>query len=58
MTIGPMPKCYECKNILDEKGKPKCKAFPDGIPEEIISGEVDHVRKFAGQTNDLLFERK
>ena len=33
-----------------------CKAFVEGIPEDILNGKFDHTRKFPGQTTDILFE--
>lgn len=34
----------------------KCKAFPKGIPDEIISGQERHINKIPGQTGDLVWE--
>ena len=59
MGMSPAPAvCWKCKNYLGNKiiDIPKeegedvfyCKAFPDKIPEEIISGEHDHQRPFDG----------
>ena len=33
----------------------KCKAFPDGIPEKILTGEHDHTKPFKGD-NGIRFE--
>ena len=33
----------------------KCKAFPKGIPEKIITGEHDHTNPFPGD-NEIRFE--
>tara|TARA_R100001530_G_scaffold91763_2_gene63795 strand:+ start:273 stop:497 length:225 start_codon:yes stop_codon:yes gene_type:complete len=48
------PKCMYCKhfNILDNKLS--CKAFPDGIPEEIVEGKHNHRKPFKNET--ILFE--
>jgi len=35
---------------------PTCKAFPDGIPEEISSGENKHTKPLKSQKNSLVFE--
>lgn len=43
MSIGPKPKCYECKNFETEW---KCKAF-DIIPKDIILG-FDHTKPHKG----------
>jgi len=45
MTI--MSQCMICKNLLD--GKPaNCKAFPNGIPDEILHNKFDHRNAFLG----------
>lgn len=49
------PICMECKNYLRVKGM-KCKAFPNGIPKDILTGEFDHIQKHPDQKNDILFE--
>jgi hypothetical protein len=33
----------------------KCDAFPDGIPDEILSGDNDHTEPYPGD-NDIQFE--
>lgn len=35
---------------------PTCKAFPEGIPEEINSGKNNHNKPLSGQENDIVFE--
>jgi hypothetical protein len=46
--------CFKCKHYRDfEIG---CDAFPDGIPNEIISGSNDHSKPLEFQTNDIVFE--
>jgi len=47
----------ECLNYLRVKGM-KCKAFPDGIPKDILTGDFDHTRKHPDQSNDLLFQKE
>jgi hypothetical protein len=37
--------CIRCRNLNDYL---KCKAFPKGIPEEILTGEHDHIKPFKG----------
>ena len=34
----------------------KCKAFPDGIPKDILLGNHDHTKPFAGD-NGVRFEK-
>lgn len=39
------PQCITCKRYHFEAA---CEAFPDGIPYEIISGQVDHAKPYNG----------
>lgn len=60
------PKCWErkCKHFLgvkqDEDGELNervvCKAFPDGIPEEIAYGDNLHEKPLPDQGNDIVYE--
>lgn len=45
--------CFECKNYVSDG---ICKAFPDGIPIEIINGVNDHSKPLPEQGNDIAFE--
>ena len=45
--------CTRCKQY---KGELKCNAFVDKIPEEILTGEFDHTKKYPEQDNDIVFE--
>lgn len=47
--------CFNCEHFTDEA--PGCKAFPDGIPEEITSGKNKHRKPLKGQKNDIVFKR-
>jgi hypothetical protein len=45
--------CNGCKNYL---GLLICLAFPDGIPDEILTGGNDHSKPLPGQDNDIVYE--
>ncbi len=35
--------CYGCKNYIQCNGKKEvCRAFPDGIPDDVYWGKVSH----------------
>ena len=53
MTTGGTPICIVCKHL--EKGKLKCRAFPDKIPEDIIRGRSLHMEPYPG-ANGVQFE--
>ncbi len=46
--------CDTCKNYI---GNSTCKAFPEKIPDEIISGIEDHTTPYPGD-NGIQFENK
>lgn len=62
------PVCFErkCKHylgIIQPDGTEKsevtyCKAFPEGIPDEIAYGKNLHKKPLAEQENDIVFERE
>lgn len=41
------PPCATCKH-RSKKAPGYCLAFPDGIPEEILTGKNDHTKPFKG----------
>ncbi len=45
--------CMLCNHY---EGAFTCTAFPERIPQEILSGEFDHTTKHPDQTNDIVFE--
>lgn len=47
-----VPACFACR-YLRKRGR--CKAFPGGIPEAIITGENDHTEPYPGD-NGIRFE--
>ena len=38
--------CEECARLISTSGKPKCEAYPGGIPIEILHGQHDHMTHF------------
>ena len=40
------PICNECEHKT--KGKETCKAYPEGIPSEILTNNVDHTKSYIG----------
>lgn len=41
------PICEACVHRIPEFGAPRCTAFPDGIPDQILGG-FDHREPFKG----------
>lgn len=43
-------KCYVCQHFIagGELGNFKCKAYPEGIPAEIVLGKTNHDRPLEG----------
>lgn len=58
------PKCFErgCKHFLgvagddEETERPRCEAFPQGIPAEIAYGDELHLEPYPGD-NGIQFEK-
>ncbi len=47
-----IPMCLLCKHFT---GQGKCKAFPDGIPDQILDSKIGHVKPLADD-NGIQFE--
>jgi len=49
--------CGDCQHVhpLGKDGILRCKAFPDGIPGEILDGKHDHKNAYPGD-NGIRFE--
>jgi len=37
------------------KGRLKCPAYPDGVPDEVFSGPANHIEPYK-QDNEIVFE--
>lgn len=46
--------CFRCKHFRNIDGG--CDAFGDDIPDEILSGEIEHFTTLPDQENDIVFE--
>ena len=46
-------RCYNCFFNLHDL---KCVAFPNGIPNEILTGNNDHSKPLKGQDNEIVFK--
>ena len=47
--------CNTCKNYENDF---KCAAFPEGIPDKILFGEIKHNKPLPEQKNKIVFEEK
>ncbi|NIS76888.1 MAG: hypothetical protein GTO00_04575 [Deltaproteobacteria bacterium] len=58
-TLAKIPTCPQCKNFIgfsvDFPGVYICKAFPDGIPTEVLAGEHDHSKPHPAQKPGIFF---
>jgi hypothetical protein len=46
--------CFKCKHFKRLEGG--CDAFPNGIPDEITSGQNEHSKPLSFQQNNIVFE--
>ena len=57
MKTYPSPNCYIFKNVIDLTIKDKsCKAFPEGIPDNIFFHGEPHEKPVKGQGNSIVYE--
>jgi hypothetical protein len=60
MTVTPWCTDRACKHfgtsINPDTGEAGCRAFPNGIPNDILLGVAPHTKKWAGQTGDFVYE--
>ena len=53
-----IPACFDCAHFFGRvNGKVCCKAFPDGIPKELLVEGVIHNQPYEGD-NGIWFESK
>lgn len=56
-TMTKTIQCLSCMHfhvwVLDKKS---CAAFPDGIPDDIVLGQVEHNKRHPDQQNDIVYE--
>lgn len=45
-----------CRKCIHYRGNLRCRAFSEGIPDEILEGENDHSKPLKGQKNNIVFE--
>ncbi len=57
MTTGPAPHCMWCRHYDREHRRPglTCAAYPDGIPDEILSSSSGHWTS-RGDDHNIVFE--
>ena len=48
--------CGQCRHLDRESGEPRCSAFPDDIPFDIVAGNIYHTKPMLGQSNNVVFE--
>lgn len=48
--------CAQCKNLDQTSTELRCPAFPDGIPFDIVAGNIYHTKPILGQQNKVVFE--
>ena len=54
---GDKPLCWECKHWSGDRADRTCKAFAEGIPQEIYFGGFDHREAFEGD-GGIRFEER
>ncbi len=50
-----VPQCIYCRHLDQDAAEWVCKAYPNGIPQQILEGEANHVQPYPGD-NGIQFE--
>jgi hypothetical protein len=53
-NMGMWNFCRFCRQLHNLIGKQTCSAFPEGIPQEILSGKLIHIKPLPDQKNDIV----
>jgi hypothetical protein len=53
--LGNWHYCRFCKHLHSLVEKLTCDAFPEGIPQKLLTGEIFHDKPMLGQQNDIVF---
>ena len=60
MTTGSMPHCYWCQHRIKDRPESevplRCRAFPRGIPKDILLSESLHEHTRPRQTGVFIFK--
>ena len=68
LQAAPSIQCQNCKHLFEKPIEVEigeeieadllsaCRAFPSGIPDDIMDGDFDHTKKHPDQDNDIVFE--
>lgn len=55
-TLG-LAQCSVCQNLIEFGDQQvRCKAFPGGVPIDVVRNSVRHTEKLEGQENDIVFQ--
>ena len=56
-SIDISEECFTCKHLTDRLYPFFCRAYPEGIPQEIGSGKISHKKPFKGD-NNIQYEKE
>ena len=58
MSIGPVPDCVSCVHINTGEDEFGCKAYPEGIPEDILVDGNKHTEVREDQIGQFVYEKR